>query len=127
MPKYSVAWVKEFCRQRVVLDVVDDTSTLEEEDEYGQLEHSIRQFEVAVGTEVAEHARKQRIGRWRRTPMVEGACSRVEGATLVLGDSAVVSATESGVVGGVVFLALCDLADVLGLLFRAAEGVKRLQ
>ncbi|RWW59968.1 hypothetical protein BHE74_00033059 [Ensete ventricosum] len=43
-----------------------------------------------------------------RTPMVEGACSKVEGATLVLGDSAMVSATKSGAVGGVVFLALCD-------------------
>ncbi|RRT56476.1 hypothetical protein B296_00024553 [Ensete ventricosum] len=59
--------------------------------------------------------------------MVEGACSRVEGVALILGDSVVVSATESGAVGGVVFLALCDLIDVLGLLFGAAEGVKRLQ
>ncbi|RRT50479.1 hypothetical protein B296_00051710 [Ensete ventricosum] len=106
---------------------MDNTGTLEEGDKYGQLEHNIWQFEVAVRTEVADHARKQRIGRWRRTPMVEGACSRVEGVTLVLGDSPVVSTTKSGAVGGVVFLALCDLADVLGLLFGATEGVKRLQ
>ncbi|RWW32309.1 hypothetical protein BHE74_00008161 [Ensete ventricosum] len=67
--------VKRFRDTKLRLDVADDASTLGEGNEYGQLEHSLQQFEVVIGTEVAEHARKQRAGRWR-TPMVESACSR---------------------------------------------------
>ncbi|RWW22892.1 hypothetical protein GW17_00012885, partial [Ensete ventricosum] len=90
--------IKGFQDANLRLDATDDASTLGEGNEHG---HSVQQFEVAVGTEVAEHPHKQRIGRWRRTQMVEGACNRVEGATLVLGDSAMVSVIESGAAGGV--------------------------
>ncbi|RWW61141.1 hypothetical protein BHE74_00031828 [Ensete ventricosum] len=47
---------------------------------------------------------------------------RVEEAALVLRDSVVVSTTKCRAVGGVGCLALCGLADMLGLLFGAVEG-----
>ncbi|RWV80174.1 hypothetical protein BHE74_00027807 [Ensete ventricosum] len=122
--------IKGFRYAKLWLDIADEASTLGEENEDGPLERGAWRHEVSIGIEVAKHVREAENieveegadGKgWGiddnicypacEEPLAEVARNKVEGATLVLGDSVEVSAPET------------EAAGVMGLDFGAPTGV----